>query len=91
MTEQLHKVLQRALALIDRDRFGSADEFIGALRGEEVKMPPTKRESRCAAFGERRCYDRWGTARREAEGEAPRATFAKGEGNGFAAVAGMEG
>lgn len=29
MTEQLHKVLQRALALIDRDRFGSADEFIG--------------------------------------------------------------
>ena len=41
MTEQLHKVLQRALALIDRDRFGSADEFIGALRGEEVKMPPS--------------------------------------------------
>ena len=44
MTEQLYKVLQRALALTDRDRFGSADEFIRALQGEEVKMPPPRRE-----------------------------------------------
>ena len=89
MTEQLHKVLQRALALPDRDRFGRAEEFIGALQGEEVKMPPPKREPEqshssgndLTANGEQHGGD---------EGESPRATFVKGEGNGFADVAGME-
>lgn len=90
MTEQLHKVLQRALALIDRDRFGSADEFIGALRGEEVKMPPPKRESAAPPSANGDVTTDGGQRGGEAEGEAPRATFAKGEGNGFADVAGME-
>ena len=90
MTEQLHKVLQRALALIDRDRFGSADEFIGALRGEEVKMPPTKRESAAPPSANGDVTTDGEQRGGEAEGEAPRATFAKGEGNGFADVAGME-
>ena len=90
MTEQLHKVLQRALALIDRDRFGSADEFIGALRGEEVKMPPTKRESAAPPSANGDVTTDGEQHGGEAEGEAPRATFAKGEGNGFADVAGME-
>ena len=90
MTEQLHKVLQRALALIDRDRFGSADEFIGALRGEEVKMPPTKRESAAPPSANGDVTTDGEQRGGEAEGEAPRATFVKGEGNGFADVAGME-
>ena len=90
MTEQLHKVMQRALALIDRDRFGSADEFIGALRGEEVKMPPPKRESAAPPSANGDVTTDGEQRGGEAEGEAPRATFAKGEGNGFADVAGME-
>ena len=87
---QLHKVLQRALALIDRDRFGSADEFVGALRGEEVKMPPPKRESAAPPSANGDVTTDGEQRGGEAEGEAPRATFAKGEGNGFADVAGME-
>lgn len=89
MTEQLHKVLQRALALTDRDRFGSADEFIRALQGEEVKMPPPRREpvEPTASNGGLTTN---GEQSGDAEGETPRATFVKGEGNGFADVAGME-
>jgi len=91
MTEQLHKVLQRALELIDRDLFGSADEFIGALRGEEVKMPPTKRESAAPPSANGDVTTEWGTARRRGRRRTPRVRPSpKGEGNGFADVAGME-
>ena len=83
MTEQLHKVLQRALALIDRDRFGGADEFIGALRGEGGEDAAYQARIRCAAFGERRCYDRWGTARRRGRRRSPACDLRQGRGQRF--------
>lgn len=90
MTEQLYKVLQRALALTDRDRFGSADEFIRALQGEEVKMPPPRREPVEPTASNGGLTTNGEQSGGDAEGETPRATFVKGEGNGFADVAGME-
>lgn len=83
MTEQLHKVLQRALALIDRDRFGSADEFIGALRGEEVKMPPTKRESAAPPSANGDVTTDGEQRGGEAEGEAPACDLRQGRGQRF--------
>lgn len=91
MTEQLRNVLRIALAQSDRDRFGRIEEFIGALQGEEIKLPPPRRES---AETRSANDDLTGGERREGEneggGESPRATFVKGEGNGFDDVAGME-
>lgn len=53
-------------------------------------MPPTKRESAAPPSANGDVTTDGEQRGGEAEGEAPRATFAKGEGNGFADVAGME-
>ena len=53
-------------------------------------MPPTKRESAAPPSANGDVTTDGEQRGGEAEGEAPRATFVKGEGNGFAGVAGME-
>lgn len=93
MTDRLYEVLRRALALSGRDRFGSAGEFIGALRGEPVShrergSSDTSVVSDASDASGASGGSEWHES--GSGGESPRAAFVKGGGSGFADVAGME-
>lgn len=92
MTEALRETLRHALALSDRKRFDDAQSFINALQGKKEEEAPflpdvSQFESQQSGSKPEGGGNGGGTS---LERESPRAEFVRGEGNGFADVAGME-
>ena len=88
MTEQLHDVLRRALAFSDRERFEDAQAFIDALQGKTADQKPFFPD--VSQFESQQSISKPEGGGSAPEGETPRAEFVRGEGKGFADVAGME-
>ena len=88
MTEQLHDVLRRALAFSDRERFEDAQAFIDALQGKTADQKPFFPD--VSQFESQQSISKPEGGGSAPEGESPRAEFVRGEGKGFADVAGME-